>query len=723
MENIHEEIHKSLNIFFGFKKFKGNQEAAIKSIILGSNTFVIMPTGGGKSLCYQLPAMLLDGVAIVISPLIALMKNQVDSIRSYASNDDIAHFFNSSLSKEKKNQVKKTVINGFTKLLFVAPETMTKSENIEFLKKCNISFYAVDEAHCISEWGHDFRPEYRKLKQTIRQINPKPIIALTATATQKVKDDIVKNLGLEKNNLFISSFNRPNLDYEIQKNSDVNKAIIQFIKKNINKSGIIYCLERKKAEEISELLNLNNIKSLPYHAGIEYKKRMETQDAFLMEKIDVVVATIAFGMGIDKPDVRYVIHYNLPKSIENYYQETGRAGRDGGEGKCILFYNYADVEKFQGFNSKKNGDEKEIANQLLAEIVEFVEENSCRRKKLLHYFGENYQPSHCQKKCDNCRNPTIYHNAKNELGIVLNAILETNNVFNTEQLISILKGTSTSKIYNYQTSELSFFKKGIDTSSEMLKKIIRQSILDNLTKKDIQSLGRLSITESGKLFLKQPFDFKIQENQSLIVDQNKTHNEIIDVKLLSILKKLRKDIANKKKVPPFIILQDPSMEEMAIQYPVNNEELKNINGIGEGKVQKYGSQFIETIQNYVTANNIQKHQEYIVKSKANKNDLKIFIIQCADRKRSFDDIIADKNIDMETLIKEIENIVKSGTKIDINYHIDHILDDSQQEEIYDYFLTEAKDDSISEAVAYFDNEYEEDELRLMKIKLFSDLAN
>ena len=723
MENIHETIHKNLNNFFGFKKFKGNQEAAIKSIISGSNTFVIMPTGGGKSLCYQLPAMLLDGVAIIISPLIALMKNQVDSIRSYASNDNIAHFFNSSLSKEEKIQVKKKVINGCTKLLFVAPETMTKSENIEFLKNCNISFYAVDEAHCISEWGHDFRPEYRKLKQTIYKINPKPIIALTATATQKVQDDIIKNLGLEKNNLFISSFNRPNLDYEIRENADANKEIIQFIKNNINKSGIIYCLERKKAEEISELLNLNNIKSLPYHAGIEYKKRMETQDAFLMEKIDVVVATIAFGMGIDKPDVRYVIHYNIPKSLENYYQETGRAGRDGGEGKCILFYNSADVEKFQGFNSKKNGDEKEIANQLLEEIVEFVEENSCRRKKLLHYFGEIYQPSHCQKKCDNCRNPIIYHNAKNELKIILNAILETNNIFNTEQIISILKGTSTSKIYNYQTNKLIFFKKGIVISSETLKKIIRKSILDDLMRKDIQSFGRLSITEVGKLYLKQPFDFKIEERKPLSLNPNKTNNEIVDVKLLSILKKLRKDIAYKQKVPPFIIFQDPSMEEMAIQYPVNNEELKNINGVGEGKVQKYGSQFIKTIQNYVTENNIQKSQAYIVKSKAKKNDLKIFIIQCADRKRSFEDIIDEKNIDMDTLIKEIENIVKSGTKININYHIDQILDDSQQEEIYDYFLNEAKDDSISEAITYFDNEYEEDEIRLMKIKLFSDLAN
>ena len=723
MENIHELIHKKLKDFFGFKKFKGNQEESIVSIMQKNHTFVIMPTGGGKSLCYQLPALTLSGVAIVISPLIALMKNQVDAIRSYASDRDIAHFFNSSLSKEEKIHVKNAVLNGKTKLLLIAPETMNKEENIIFFKNCNISFFAVDEAHCISEWGHDFRPEYRKLKNTISKIGTKPIIALTATATEKVQKDIIKNLGIETNNTFISSFNRANLEYEIRENVNREKEIVRFIKDHPKKSGIIYCLERKKAEEISELLKLNNISSLPYHAGLETKKRMETQDAFLMEKVDVVVATIAFGMGIDKPDVRYVIHYNIPKSLENYYQETGRAGRDGGEGKCILFYNTADVEKFQNFNSKKNTADKEISMHLLEEMTAYVESDECRRKKILHYFSEDYKSSDCQKKCDNCRSNQKTKNVQKEITIILEAILDLNEKFNTNQLINILTGDATSKINNYNTASLSFFSTLTHLKTKLIKQIIRKAIVANMIYKNIELSGRLSITKNGKKFLKEPTHFFIKEDPDCSIDANLTTLTTSDQKLIIILKKLRKEIANEKGVPPFIVFQDPSIEDMATQYPMDAEELKNIIGVGEGKAKKYGSKFIQVIQEYVKENKIKRTQDYVVKSKANKNDVKIFIIQSVDRKRSFDEMMEEKNIDMSQLIKEFESIVNSGTKINIDYHINTILDEHQQSEIYDYFLNDATNDSIKEADEYFDQEYEEEELRLMKIKILSDLAN
>jgi len=723
MENIHELIHKNLKDFFGFKKFKGNQEAAIKSIIAGHNTFVIMPTGGGKSLCYQLPAIMLNGVAIVISPLIALMKNQVDSIRSYGSNKSIAHVLNSSLSKEEKQTVKKSVLNGQTKLLLISPETMNKEDNIQFFQKCDISFFAVDEAHCISEWGHDFRPEYRKLKNTISSIGGKAVIALTATATEKVKKDIVKNLGIEKNNSFKSSFNRPNLDYEIREESDTKKEIVSFIKDNPKKSGIIYCLARKGAEEISELLNLNNIKSLPYHAGIESKIRMETQDAFLMEKIDVVVATIAFGMGIDKPDVRYVIHYNLPKSLENYYQETGRAGRDGGEGKCILFYNQSDVEKFQNFNSKKNISEKEIGMHLLEEIVAYVETDSCRRKKILHYFGENYNTADCQKKCDNCKYPKKYKDAQQELILILKSVLESDGKFDSNQIISILDGSSTSKINNYKVTELSFLKQGMKIGSLKMRQIIRKAILENLITKEIESYGKLKITHLGKMFLDNPKPFLVEAKVKKLTTTSNLKFDSFDKTLMAILKTLRKEIAMQKGVPPFIVFQDPSLEDMSMQYPTNTEELKNIIGVGEGKAQKYGADFLEVINKYVQENNIERIQDHVIKYKANKNDLKIFIIQSADRKRPFDDIMEEKNIEMDTLINEIESIVHSGTKINIDYHLNTILDELQQNEIHDYFINEADNDSIDAAQEYFEDEYDEDEIRLMKIKIFSDLAN
>ena len=714
MENIDKQINNCLNAFFGFKKFKGKQEHAIKSLIKGHNTFVIMPTGGGKSLCYQLPAILLEGTAIIISPLIALMKNQVDSIRSYANNNDIAHFFNSSLSNNQRENVKENVINGSTKLLFLAPETINKEKNVKFLKKCKISFCAIDEAHCISEWGHDFRPEYRKLKKTITEITNKPIIALTATATKKVKNDIIKNLGIENSEIFTSSFNRPNLYYEIREEENVEKNIIKFIKKNPHKSGIIYCLARKKAEELSELLNLNNINSLPYHAGLEQKVRIETQDAFLMEKIDIVVATIAFGMGIDKPDVRYVIHYNLPKSLENYYQETGRCGRDGGEGQCILYYKKEDVEKFQNFNSKKNVTEKEISIRLLEEMVTYIENLDCRRKKILHYFGEEYNSYDCDKKCDNCKYPTTEKDFQNQIIAILNTLAENNNLFDTNQLITVLK------INNIDENEVSYINFFQNLDNHIVKQIIEKAIIDNLIEKNIKSNGRLNITQQGKLYLKNPSSYLIGQKSKQIVKKEKL---IFDNKLVSILKKIRKEISIKKNIPPFIVFQDPSIEDMATQFPINNEELKNIIGVGEGKIKKYGEPFIIAIQEYVKLHNIIRSEDYIIKSKPKKNDLKIFIIKSADRKLAFEDIIDQKDISMNTLIDEIENIVNSGTKINIDYHLDDILDDSQQEEIYEYFINEANNDSIKDAIEYFEEEYEEEEIRLMKIKLFSDLAN
>ena len=720
MENINDEINHCLKYFFGFNKFKGNQQAAIESIITGKNTFVIMPTGGGKSLCYQLPAMILDGVAIVISPLIALMKNQVDSIRSYADNENIAHFFNSSLSKEERKKVKEHVLNKTTKLLFVAPETINKKEHIDFFKKCTISFFAIDEAHCISEWGHDFRPEYRKLKITLSHFINTPVIALTATATEKVKKDIQKSLGIENAKLFISSFNRPNLYYEIKEKSNIDKDIITFIKKNPNKSGIIYCLSRKKSEEISDLLNLNNIKSLPYHAGLDKQVRINSQDAFLMEKVHVIVATIAFGMGIDKPDVRYIIHYNLPKSLENYYQETGRAGRDGGEGKCVLFYSQEDVEKFQNFNSKKNGIDKEMSTQLLEEMVTYVETNECRRIKLLHYFNENYQNSFCEKKCDNCNKIQQKEDVQNELKIILEGILEANTLFDIPKIISIFNGTSISKIDSQNTADFSFFKRLEHLKSFKIKQIIRKAITTNLIKTEISKYNKLEITNSGVQFLKKPQEFFLHSNKEI---QIKKETISFDHTLLLELKKIRKKISKKRNIPPFIIFQDPSLEDMTRQYPTNLNDLKNIIGVGEGKAKKYGNEFIEKIKQHIDDNEIIKTEDYVIKSQPKKNDLKIFIIKSADRKLLFDEIIEQKNITMEILINEIESIVNSGTKINIDYHINEILEGSQQEEIYTYFINEAENDSIQEAIKYFDEEYDEHEIRLMKIKVFSDLAN
>ena len=716
-----ELILKKLTSFFGFKQFKGNQKKVIESIIKGHDTFVIMPTGGGKSLCYQLPAILLEGVAIVVSPLIALMKNQVDSMRSYSNNENIAHFFNSTLNKKEVEHVQKSVLNGTTKLLFVAPETINKETNISFFKKCKISFFAIDEAHCISEWGHDFRPEYRKLKKVINTIGRKPIIALTATATEKIRKDIAQNLGVENNNLFISSFNRPNLYYEIRKSENTEKELVKFIKEHCEKAGIIYCLSRKKAEEISELLNLNEIKSLPYHAGLERKIRIKTQDDFLLEKINVIVATIAFGMGIDKPDVRYVIHYNLPKSLENYYQETGRSGRDGGEGRCILFYNPKDVEKFQKFNSNKNVFEKEIAIQLLDEMVSFIENTECRRKKLLHYFGEEYNSDDCNNNCDNCKSPKKYLDKKSELASLLQMIHINNNKLTKQQLISILNGqpiTSQNKL-----TELKLLGTTKNLTEKSVKQIVEKAIIDNFLKQNLENPRNLIITSKGESFLKNPDSFLINETDIESSKKDVLKATSFNVELFKLLKNVRKQIADEKKIPPFIIFQDPSLEEMALNYPINLQELQNITGVGKGKAEKYGVRFIQSIQHYVQKNKIERVQDYTIKSKPKKNDLKIFIIQSTDRQISFDDIVEQRKISIQTLISEFENIVNAGTKVNIDYHINTILDDQQQKEIYEYFLHEANTDSVNDAIEYFDQDYEELEIRLMKIKFFSELAN
>ncbi len=730
MAKIIDEVslHEYLKKFFGFTSFKGNQEAIIRNVLAGNDTFVLMPTGGGKSLCYQLPALIMEGTAIIISPLIALMKNQVDAMRSFSEEDGVAHFLNSSLTKTQINKVKQDILSGKTKLLYVAPESLTKEENIQFLKQIKVSFYAVDEAHCISEWGHDFRPEYRRIRPIINQIGHAPIIALTATATPKVQNDIQKNLEMLDAHVFKSSFNRPNLFYEVRPKIEATKQIIKYIKNNPGKSGIIYCLSRKKVEELTEILQVNGIRALPYHAGLDAATRSLNQDKFLMEEADVIVATIAFGMGIDKPDVRFVIHYDIPKSLEGYYQETGRAGRDGGEGYCLTFYRYQDIQKLEKFMQGKPIAEQEIGKQLLMETIGYAETSMCRRKFLLNYFGETYEQENCDA-CDNCKNPKVQFDGQEYILMVLECILEVKEKFKAEHIANILAGNITSSIKSYKHHKLEIFGIGSEKDVKFWNAVIRQMLVHQLIAKDIENYGLLKVTESGHKYLETPEPLMLTEDHDYDVENDEEQAAIplktttVDEELLHILKDLRKKIAKQKNLPPFVIFQDPSLEDMAIQYPITLEELQNIVGVGAGKAQKYGKEFIEVIKAYVEEKEIIRPQDMVVKSVVNKSGLKVFIIQSIDRKIPLEDIAEAKNISMDELLSEIEAIVNSGTRLNLDYYIDEILDDEQQQEIYDYFR-EAESESIEEALEELgDDSYTEEEIRLMRIKFISEMGN
>ena len=728
MNETNHSLQTALKKYFGFSDFKGNQKIIIQSLLNGHDTFVIMPTGGGKSLCYQLPAFIKEGTAIIVSPLIALMKNQVDAIRGISSDDNVAHVLNSSLTKKEIQQVKDDIREGHTKLLYVAPESLTKNENINFLKSIKLSFFAIDEAHCISEWGHDFRPEYRNLRTIIQRIGKTPIIALTATATEKVQEDIQKNLGMENAKLFKSSFNRENLFYEVRPKINVNKEIIRFIKQHPDKSGIVYCLSRKKVEEIAQTLQVNGINALPYHAGLDVNTRAKHQDAFLMEDCNVIVATIAFGMGIDKPDVRFVVHHDIPKSLESYYQETGRAGRDGGEGICVTFYSYKDIEKLEKFTQGKPIAEQEISKQLLLETVSFAETSMCRRKYILHYFGEYYNETNCNALCDNCKNPKKHHEGKDQVKLVLETIQESKEKFKAKEIVNILIGKMTAMINDYNCNQLSVFGKGKNNDAAYWHAIIRQIIVGGFLDKDIESYGILKLNDNAKEFLVKPTSFMIREDHdySNIEEQETELNiksDVYDTKLLSMLKSLRKKVAKTKNLPPFVIFQDPSLEDMALQYPITIDELVNINGVGAGKANRFGKEFIEFIADYVEENNIDRPQDMVIKSIVNKSGLKVYIIQSTDRKLPLEDIASAKGLDMPKLISEMENIVYSGTKVDINYYLNDILEIEQQDEIFDYFKDDAETDSIEEAMEEFEEEYDEEELRLMRIKFLSEFAN
>ena len=724
------ELHLALKSYFGFSKFKGLQEQVISSILSKENTFAIMPTGGGKSLCYQLPALMQKGTAIVVSPLIALMKNQVDSIRGISNQEGIAHVLNSSLNKSEIKQVKSDIESGITKLLYVAPESLSKAENIVFLKDQTISFMAVDEAHCISEWGHDFRPEYRNLKHIISQIGDNiPIIGLTATATPKVQEDILKNLGITEAKTFKASFNRPNLYYEIvPKTSQVDNDIIRFVKQNENKSGIIYCLSRKRVEELSQILQVNQIKAVPYHAGLDAKTRSKHQDMFLMEDVDVVVATIAFGMGIDKPDVRFVIHHDIPKSIESYYQETGRAGRDGGEGHCLAYYSYKDIEKLEKFMSGKPVAEQEIGFALLQEVVALAETSISRRKFILHYFGE-YFDSNTGEGCDmddNIRNPKPQSEAMNQLNLLLDVVSSTNEKYKSKDLVNVLTGQENALIKSHKTNEKSFFGKGKEKLPLYWMALIRQSLVAGFLRKDIETYGVLKISQSGRNFLKNPSSFKMTEDHTF--NEQDFHNRfsssaaVSDLNLIKMLKDLRKSNAKKLGVPPFVIFQDPSLEDMALKYPITIEELYNIHGVGEGKAKRYGDDFVDLIKRYVDENEIDRMQDMVIKSTGSNSSLKLYIIQNIDRKLPLDDLSSAKGMGMSDFIKELEAIVFSGTKLNISYWIDELFDEDQQEEIHDYFMDSESDD-IEAAIEEFDGDYDEQELRLYRVKFISEVAN
>ena len=719
------DLHAKLKEYFGFDNFKGNQEEIIKNVLAGNNTFVLMPTGGGKSLCYQLPALILDGTAIVISPLIALMKNQVDAMRSFSASEGVAHFMNSSLSKSDILNVKEDVLNGKTKLLYVAPESLTKESNIEFLRKVKISFFAVDEAHCISEWGHDFRTEYRKIRPIVEQIGKAPIIALTATATPKVQHDIQKNLDMLDARVFKSSFNRSNLYYEVRPKIDPTKDIIKFIKNNEGKSGIIYCLSRKKVEELTEMLCVNGIKAASYHAGMDAAARSANQDKFLMEEVNVIVATIAFGMGIDKPDVRFVIHYDIPKSLEGYYQETGRAGRDGGEGYCLTFYSYKDIQKLEKFMQGKPIAEQEIGKQLLMETVSYAETSLCRRKVLLHYFGENYDEENCGA-CDNCLFPKKEFEGKEFLIDALNTILEVKEKFKVDYLVKILLGETDSIIKSYHHDELESFGVGSDKNAQFWNMVFRRALISNYIEKDIEQYGVIKLTEDGLAFLKEPKDFMLMEDHNFEESEEKLQEKggvsALDNTLFAILKDLRKKIAKKNNLPPYVIFQDPSLEDMCTNYPITLEELANIQGVGSGKAQKYGQEFVEVIKQYVEDNEIERAQDLVVKTVANKSKFKVYIIQNIDRQIDLEDIASAEGLTFEELIKAMEAIVFSGTKLNIDYYINKILDDEQQQEIMDYFM-EAKSDNIGDAYDEFEGDYSEEDLRLMRLKLHSKHGN
>lgn len=723
-------LKESLKKHFGFDTYKGNQEVVIRNVLDGNDSFVLMPTGGGKSLCYQLPSLLMDGTAIVISPLIALMKNQVDAMRGFSTEDGIAHFLNSSLTKTQMQKVKQDVIDGKTKLLYVAPESLTKEENIAFLQKIKISFYAVDEAHCISEWGHDFRPEYRRIRPIINKIGVAPLIALTATATPKVQSDIQKNLEMINANVFKSSFNRENLYYEVRPKVNAAKEIIKFIKNNSGKSGIIYCLSRKKVEELAEILHVNGIKALAYHAGMDAATRSSNQDKFLMEDVDVIVATIAFGMGIDKPDVRFVIHYDIPKSLEGYYQETGRAGRDGGEGKCISFYSYKDIQKLEKFMQGKPLAEQEIGKQLLLETVAYAETAVCRRKILLHYFGEKYDIEDCEN-CDNCNHPKEQFEGQDDVVLALNAILAVKEKFKSDHVANVISGIKNSAIKSYKHHELELFGDGSKEDPKYWNAVLRQALVSGFIDKDIENYGLMSLSKAGKEYLANPTSFTLTKDHDyesaddeMDIKSGEGKTGAVDTELFNILKDLRKKVAKDLNLPPFVIFQDPSIEDMAIQYPITLEEMKQIAGVGAGKAQKYGKKFVDLINKYVEEKEIIRPMDMVVKSVVNKSGMKVYIIQSIDRQMSLTDIASAKGVEMSQLLDEIESIVHSGTKINIDYYIDDKIDEDKQEDIYEYFREEAETESIEAALEELgEDEYSEEEIRLMRIKFFSELGN
>ncbi len=727
-------IHEVLQRFFGFDGFKGRQEDIINSVLNGNDTFVIMPTGGGKSLCYQLPALMSEGTAIVVSPLIALMKNQVDAIRGFSNENGIAHFLNSSLTKAEILQVKSDVTSGKTKLLYVAPESLTKEDNVKFFTDFKISFFAIDEAHCISEWGHDFRPEYRRLRPIIDKIGKVPIIALTATATPKVQLDIQKNLGMVNAAVYKSSFNRSNLFYEVRPKTQVVKEIIRYVKQNSGKSGIIYCLSRKKVEELAETLKVNGIKALPYHAGLEAKERARTQDMFLMEDIDVIVATIAFGMGIDKPDVRFVIHHDIPKSLESYYQETGRAGRDGAEGNCVAFYSYDDIAKLEKFMKGKPVAEQEIGKQLLGETVSFAETSSCRRKFLLHYFGEEFNEHNCGGMCDNCKQPKQKYEGKEDIVLAIDTALEVKEKHKAKDVINVLLGSLSSTAKTYKHNQLEVFGKGAedDKDEKYWNGVIRQALVSGFLSKDIENYGLLKVTKKGKEFLEKPYSIMLtrdhdysgvtKDDDDLIVAA-KGGSGAVDETLFSMLKDLVKQTAKAKKLPPYVIFQEVSLEEMAIQYPITLDEMTKITGVGAGKASKYGKPFIELIKKYVDENEIERPMDLVVKSVVNKSGLKVSIIQAIDRKTNLEDYASSKGMAFNDLLTELETIVNSGTKININYYIDKSVDEEKQKEVYDY-LKDAQTDSLEAALKDLgEDDYSEDEVRLMRLKFISEFGN